>query len=241
MTSGNAPTVLVVDSVPSTRATTVEGLSRAGYVCTSASSFSDARARLADRSPDLLITAVRLGAFNGLQLVLGRFLSDPSRRAIVTDTVHDPVLEREARRAGAVYVVAPVSPRDLLVLVADQLRRPRGDERRRWPRTFLGERLQIAIGEAQAQLVDVSYGGCGLELTGAATERLARLVTLRVAPVPQPVHGRLAWTAPRAAAGVVACGFTLAEARPVHPGGVEAVGRPRVSVAGKATQVGGLE
>ncbi len=110
MTTENPPTVLVVDGIPSTRTTTVGELSRAGYVCASAGSFRDAEARLAERSPDLLITAVRLGAFNGLQLVLQRFLRDPSRRAIVTDIVHDPVLEREARRAGAVYTVTPVSP-----------------------------------------------------------------------------------------------------------------------------------
>ena len=214
VTPETAPTVLVVDSISSTRAATVGALSRAGYVCTSASSFADARARLADTVPDLLITAVRLGAFNGLELVLRRFLSDPLRRAIVTDTVLDPVLAREARRAGTVYVVTPVSPRDLLELVADQLRRHRGDDRRRWPRAHLGERVQIAIGEAQAELVDVSYGGWGLELTGAATERVASRVTLRLAPVPRPVHGRLAWTAPGAATDVVACGFTLVEANP---------------------------
>ncbi len=123
MTTEQPPTVLVVDSDLLALALTVGVLRQAGYVCTSATSFADARARLADTSPDLLITAVRLGAFNGLHLVLGRFLSDRSRRAIVTDVAHDPVLERETRRVGAVYVVTPVSPRDLLTLVADQLRR----------------------------------------------------------------------------------------------------------------------
>ncbi len=102
MTPENAPTVLVVDSDLLALALTVGVLRQAGYVCTSVSSFSDARAHLADASPDLLITAVRLGGFNGLHLVLGRFFSDRSRRAIVTDVAHDPVLEREARRAGAV-------------------------------------------------------------------------------------------------------------------------------------------
>ncbi len=214
MTTGKPRTVLVVDSDPLALTLTVGVLNRAGFVCTSASSFSDARAHLADRSPDLLITVVRLGAFNGLQLVLRRFFSDPSRRAIVTDTVHDPVLAREARRAGAVYTVTPVSPRDLLVLVADQLRRQRGDDRRGWPRADPSARGLIAIGEAQAKLVDVSYGGCQLELTGATAERLPRRVTLRVAPERLSVHGRLAWTAPGTAADVIACGFTLTEANP---------------------------
>ena len=214
MTPENAPSVLVVDSSPSILATTVEVLSSAGYACTSASSYSVAQVCLADTSPDLLITAVRLGAFNGLQIVIQRFLYDRSRRAIVTDSAHDPVLEREARRAGAVYVVTPVSPQDLLAVVADQLRRQRGDDRRRWPRTYLNERVRIAIGEAAADLVDISYGGCGLELTGATAERVPRHVTLRGPLVPQPVHGHLAWTAPPTAADVIACGFTVAETNP---------------------------
>ena len=214
MTHKNAPTVLVVDGIRSTRAASVGALSGAGYGCMSASTFAEARAHLADSAPDLLVTAVRLGAYNGLELVLRRFLSDPSQRAIVTDIVHDPVLEHEARCAGAVYVVAPISPGDLLGLVADQLRSHRGDDRRHLGRAPLGEWVQIAIGEATAELVDVSYGGWGLHLTGAASERVAKGVTLRIAPVPQPVHGRLAWTAPGAATDVIACGFRLAEANP---------------------------
>jgi len=214
VTTEKPRTMVVVDTNLLALTLTVGVLEQAGYVCTSATSFPDARTHLAEMSPDLLITAVRLGAFNGLQLVLQRFFSDPSRRAIVTDAAHDPVLEREARRAGAVYVVTPVSPRDLLTLVADQLRFQRSDDRRRWPRAYPGGRVQIAIGEVQAELVDISYGGCGLELTGATTARVPRRVTLRVAPVPQPVHGHLAWTAPRAAAGVIACGVTVAEPNP---------------------------
>ena len=57
VTPQNPPTVLVVDGTPSTRAITVGVLSQAGYVCTSAGSFGDAEARLAEISPDLLITA----------------------------------------------------------------------------------------------------------------------------------------------------------------------------------------
>ena len=162
MTTEKPPTVLVVDSDLLALALTAGVLRQAGYACTSAASFADARASLADTSPDLLITVVRLGAFNGLQLVLRRFLRDPSRRAIVTDIVHDPLLEREARRAGAVYTVTPISPRDLLGLVANQLRRQRGDDRRGWPRAYPSARVLIAIDEAQAALVDVSYGGCRL-------------------------------------------------------------------------------
>ena len=134
-------------------------------------------------------------------------------------------------------MVTPVSPRELRALVADQLRRQRGDDRRRWPRASLGERVQIAIGETHAELVDVSYGGCGLELPGATTEGLPKRVTLRVASVPGPVPGRLAWTAPRAAADVIACGFTMAEATPSTQTAWKQWGRSRVSVAGSRPEV----
>jgi len=63
--------------------------------------FPSAR-RAVDTSPyDLLVTQVRLGAYNGLQLV---YLAQPHRmRCVVYAAVTDPVLAREAQFAGAFY------------------------------------------------------------------------------------------------------------------------------------------
>jgi len=77
--------------------------------------FSDAKKHLTtDASPDILITDVRLGAFNGLQLALMARLEHPEMTTIVMTGYDDPVLRRDAERAGAVYLVKPVSPESLI-------------------------------------------------------------------------------------------------------------------------------
>jgi DNA-binding NtrC family response regulator len=80
-------------------------------------SFSDARQALREGTFDALLTDVRLGEFNGLQLaVIARDLH-PEIRLIVYSGFNDPVLRTEAERLGATYLVKPIPSTDLLNLV----------------------------------------------------------------------------------------------------------------------------
>ena len=80
-------------------------------------SFEKARQMLKDQAFDALITDVRLGAFNGLQLaVMARDLY-PEMRLIVFSGFDDPVLRADAEQIGAVYLVKPVASGDLLRLL----------------------------------------------------------------------------------------------------------------------------
>ncbi len=80
-------------------------------------SFEKARQMLKDQSFDALITDVRLGAFNGLQLaVMARDLY-PDMRLIVFSGFDDPVLRADAEQIGATYLVKPVASGDLLKLL----------------------------------------------------------------------------------------------------------------------------
>jgi hypothetical protein len=58
------------------------------------------RRMLTQVAVDLLIVDVRLGAYNGLQLVVFSQSLPPSPPAIVTSGFEDRVLEEEARRLG---------------------------------------------------------------------------------------------------------------------------------------------
>ena len=76
--------------------------------------FEDAKRTLRAQRFDVLITDVRLGAFNGLQLaVLARDLH-PGIQLIVFSGFDDPVLRQDAERLGAVYLVKPITSRELL-------------------------------------------------------------------------------------------------------------------------------
>lgn len=111
-------TILVVDHDPEQLAATEDVLRRRGYRVKEATTFQDARRLLALEPPDLLIADVRLGAFNGLHLLV---TSRPNRpmAAIITCVAADPVLEAEAKRHGAVYLVKPISSSVLLSTVSD--------------------------------------------------------------------------------------------------------------------------
>jgi len=79
--------------------------------------FEEGRTALRTRYFDALLTDIRLGAFNGLQLaVIARDLY-PSIGVIVYSGFADPVLRAEAERVGAVYLVKPVPSGELLQII----------------------------------------------------------------------------------------------------------------------------
>ena len=76
--------------------------------------FEKARQQLRDQQFDALITDVRLGAFNGLQLAVMARDMYPGIRLVVFSGFDDPVLRADAEHIGAVYLVKPVGSQDLL-------------------------------------------------------------------------------------------------------------------------------
>ena len=155
--------VLIVDDDKTTREGLAEFLEEAGYEAVAVGTFEDATRVLRTSPPDLLIADVRLGPFNGLQLVISTPKPIP---AIIITGFADPVLEADARRRGAEYVLKPVSPARLLDLVAQKLTaaRPSFGTPRRWERKPVIGGLPISVDDAPARIVDVSYGGLRFEM-----------------------------------------------------------------------------
>ena len=92
-------------------------LRQVGHEVTSFSRFESAKAYLSVAKPDVLISDVRLGAFNGLQLVVFAKLQHPEMIAIVLTGYDDPVLRTEAAHAGASYLVKPIDTERVLDLI----------------------------------------------------------------------------------------------------------------------------
>lgn len=78
-----------------------------GYSTLPISNFEEARVSLGVQSPDALIVDIRLGEYNGLQLVHIAKRSNPSMAVVVVSGFDDPVLRNEALQAGAVYLLKP--------------------------------------------------------------------------------------------------------------------------------------
>ena len=159
--------ILIVEDHEATRQGLQALLTNAGYVVLSASTFAEGRRSLVEQAPDLLIADLRLGEFNGLQLVAAAPLAVPS---IIVTGFPDPVLEAEALKLGAHYVTKPIAFEALLALIEETIasaeqRKSRGSTRR-WDRKPVAGKVAAQVEHAQARIVDVSYGGVKLEIEG---------------------------------------------------------------------------
>ena len=156
--------ILVVSADSHVLSDRVTALRRAGFSARASSSFPDARRMLEKGpAPEILVTDVRLGPYNGLHLVAVARVEFPRAFAIVIGAA-DHVLEVEATGLGARYVSAPVTSQELQVTIAEVMAVER--PRRRWPRKRLPVDVPAVIGGLPGRLLDVSYGGACLEVFG---------------------------------------------------------------------------
>jgi len=117
--------IVVVEVDDADRARLRALLVDAGHEVTEACSFQEGRSVLAREAANLLVTNVRLGAFNGLQLLSTGQVHIP---AIVVTGFDDTVLRADANVFGASYVVKPISPAALIALIDRKLALPESAE-----------------------------------------------------------------------------------------------------------------
>jgi DNA-binding NtrC family response regulator len=96
-----------------------------GFAVVVVTDFDDAKHRLTTEPPDVLVTDVRLGQFNGLHLVFAAKSVNPALLAIVVGAAEDLPLSDEAERAGATFLLDPPSALDLSSAI-QRMRHPRG-------------------------------------------------------------------------------------------------------------------
>jgi two-component system response regulator YesN len=123
MSTGPFGNILIVEDDKSTLSGWTELLRAAGYGVTGVSSYEEGRQELGTM-PDLLITDVRLGVYNGLQLVMRGRMANPHLQAIVVTGYADQIVRREAVHLLAEHLEKPVDADRLLQVVANAFRRP---------------------------------------------------------------------------------------------------------------------
>ncbi len=105
--------VLVVMSHPEVAAATRAWVEACGYEAAVCPEFRAASTQL-QRTPDLVITEVRLGAFNGLHMAMKALWEGIPAIVLGPD---DPVLRREALTMGITYVTPDVHEHAMAALV----------------------------------------------------------------------------------------------------------------------------
>ena len=108
---------LVVDPIEADRTVSVLALTEAGFQVSATDNYHEAKALLLTYPPLVLVTEVRLGAFNGLQLALRAGSMAPRITVVVTSGFEDHVLQCEAERAGATLAMKPLTSDELLAAV----------------------------------------------------------------------------------------------------------------------------
>lgn len=111
--------ILAVDCDRATLGLLVDRLCAEGYETEGALTFEAAKRSLDTGRYDLLITEVRLMAYNGLHLVARTRMRHPQTAAIVLTSSLDRVIESEARHLGAGYMVKSADAAQLLAFVRE--------------------------------------------------------------------------------------------------------------------------
>jgi DNA-binding response OmpR family regulator len=200
--------ILVVSADPHVLSDRVTFLRRAGYSARASSSFPDARRVLEEGpAPEILVTDVRLGPYNGLHLVAVARVEFPRAFAIVIGGM-DHVLEVEATGLGARYLSEPVTNQALQATIVEVMAVER--PRRRWPRKRLPTEVPAVVGGLPGRLLDVSYGGACLEVFGATMP--AEAIEIQIPELGMDLQGQRVWAHRADPLQPVSCGVAISTA-----------------------------
>ena len=100
--------VVVVDDDLSCLVAIEQILKHWGHETKTFRAFEDARAYLSQAKPAVVIVDVRLGNYNGLQLIHFSRQNSPDTQWLVVSGFDDPVLRAEATKLGALFLTKPL-------------------------------------------------------------------------------------------------------------------------------------
>jgi DNA-binding response OmpR family regulator len=198
--------LLVIPSIEA-RSRMEKWLRKAGFSTESVATFEAARPRLTVTGPDVLVSAVQLGEFNGLHLAIVGRDRRPALVAVVVGA-HDAVLAREAEHHGATYLTEPLTEDAFVDRLATLLQE--FGRHRKWPRKHVAEMVAAEFGEAPARVVDLSYGGMRLEVedTDVTAPELGSGLRVSLPDFGVSVDAALVWVE-RSPAGYLQCGAAI--------------------------------
>jgi DNA-binding response OmpR family regulator len=204
--------ILLVDPNAATMTATEAGLVEAGHRVAFVCTFEEATLQLSLDCPDLLITAVRLGAFNGMHLLF-RFRAECPDVPVIVIGAHGD-LTPDMRRYPTRFLSPPIEPGSLVDLVGELLvgRTPNDpNSLRRWPRKRA--ELPATVHRHLARVVELSYGGLRLEMT-AAPDDVRDPIEIELPSLGLQVKAVPRWSRPVEEGGFWWCGAEIALAGP---------------------------
>jgi len=197
-------TVLIVEPDTEQALALRDALVGDGYTVEVATTFQDAVKALSAGGVGVLVTAVRLGAFNGLHLVIRKNALNPQIRCIVIGLARDRSSDLD--RLHVPFLEKPVADATIVAAVSEEIDRAAEMPLRRWPRKPV--LLAAVVSNADIDIVDLSYGG--LRLQGLSTPlRVGTELTVNVPSLGVSVTAVARWTKPLHEDGESWCGAEI--------------------------------
>ena len=196
--------VLVVGVEESERTQRAEALVRAGFTTLPVGSFLEARDVLTEIEPEALLTDVQLGDYNGLHLVAIAQVEHPRTTCMVVG----PAIPR-CSRSPTIWVrdisLSLIDAERVASILAELVATPR--PQRRWPRKRPAHEVRTFVSGIEARIVDVSYGGAGIEIFGDELPSETLQLTVPGTSIAVPVER--VWARRTAKAQPMSCGVAL--------------------------------
>lgn len=150
------PRILIVDDEASVRVLLSRLLESNGYECVLASNVGEARARLSCEPFHLLLCDVRMPGESGLDLIKEVMPIYPELAVVLVSALDDPEVARVALEQGAYgYILKPFKTNEILIQVANALRRRELEIARRVHVRELERRVDERTQELQIALRDL--------------------------------------------------------------------------------------
>ena len=189
-----------------------------GFGVIGAAGLPVARALLRQVRPDMLVSSVRLGEYNGFQLVIMvRQEHGPLPTFVVGEA--DLLTDAQAERTGAQLITETLRAPDLAALV---MRAFRSEAPRRWRRIRPHRPIvaEVRAGNGQAAgigtVVDIGVGGMGLKLVHELAEGFPRTLEVTFPAYRVTVPAERVWH--REQDGEIRCGVVVPLATPGSSG-----------------------
>jgi DNA-binding response OmpR family regulator len=199
-------TVLIVEPDSEQATALKDALLEDGWSVEVVSTFQAARQILAAGGVGVLVTAVRLAAFNGLHLVIRTRALYPQTGCIVMGLPADRC--RDLGTFNVPFLQKPVDPATLVAAVSEEIERAAAIPQRRWPRKPV--HLPAVVSDADIDIVDLSYGGIRLQCPRTSVS-VGSEMTVNVPSLGVSVTAVARWTKQIAQGGDAWCGAEIIE------------------------------
>lgn len=187
-----AHTILLALQDADERSRLADVLSEVGYHVTAAATFKSAGRLLASTTPNVLVAEVRMGVYNGLQLLVTGRIDNPRLAGIMIAEGSNGSFAEEARHLGATDVLPrPVESLALLDCVSRALD---AIEARHQPRRPVSPGISCEVEGHLGWIVEASEDGMRVELPHPVSSSSPTALELTVPTLDLSLPARLAWT-----------------------------------------------